>query len=1731
MSKNLINSKLDDLFTNINGPESSSEELELINSTTLAVDVPPSWSWEIDLNGVIVDCGKDISEVLGFSHRDVIGQPFFSFGLMVSEQQKLREAINANEFPVDLELDYNTRYGKNVRVRTSILQKFDEKGSLVGYKCFSQKVILAEGITEETSKMLDDILDLARPKETKVVKPQTNDLHTRPLSDIVLPQKKIESVAVKKPVVAEKPKVVKPRSPSFSGQNIDLRSPGKTAPLPPIPLPDSEGGKKVTVAPTVITGVSLIDEEFASSGKVWTNEAITSFIENKLVSKPTELETPAVISIPLKLRDQKTGVVEIIDPVNNRKWSEEDRLLVQEVTNQLGLALENAQLYSAVQKELGDRVRAEEETIKRNEALARLNLVMQQLTRLVSREEIFTIVSKAIQDLCSSNNILISLFDVHNNQFTFPVCIVDGENQQIPSRPAGIGYQEAILESRSPLLAAKNVAQFAHDITFDHPKGLPKSLIAVPLLAGDRAIGVISVFNFQQENAFDEILVELLSTVAGQTATSLENTNLFHEISQALETIEVRERYQSNVTNAVAALSEKGTVTIDFLLESLSNASKCDRVSYVDVNEFSKTEHEWKVISCFTSAEKSTPMTSITNKTFEILPEWIEQIKEKGYCQCSIDTASDVEKSLLDELKTRSVLLLGINTSENLPTFLLLEYLTFQHTWEQEEINILSIASDSFRNTLLREGLLQQVQTSLDETENLYTASHRLALANTLSDMLAAIVEGINIPAINRGILVLFGYDSNLEIVKLSVDANYYNGKGTPPPPVGTEYLISLYKPIFITQDPVFYDDLLDAQINEQLRKIFTSQNIRSMGILPLWSGNIQLGVLLVQTGQEHRFGAQEMRSFPPLVDQMATAIENLRLFEQTQAALAETGLLYKISSGVSRSTSLEEFVKLVGTNAMPKNADSLWLLTAGQTVENKPLFFEIVGSCNDKGEYSPSGDYVDGNLFNFIDFSKNEPLYFDNLKNSDLSERSQILFKKLNLSTFAILPLQTAGIPVGLLFTGAKVSVDLNKEDIRTLQIVGNSIAVAIERQRLLSETQRRALELQTAAEIARDTASTLSLDILLSRIVNLIKERFDFYHCSIFLVDEANEYAVVRESTGEAGNEMKRRKHKLAIGSKSVIGTCTSTNEPAIVNDVRNSPNYYPNPLLPDTRSELGLPLKISGKVIGAIDLQSTRLDAFDENELKVLQILADQVAVAVDNAQAYELSQKAVEEMRELDRVKSQFLANMSHELRTPLNSVIGFSRVILKGIDGPINETQEQDITAIYNSGMHLLNMINEILDLSKIEAGKMELQIDDVNISDVINSALTNTTGLIKGKPIELIQKVPAGLPIIRADEIRLSQVLINLISNAVKFTEKGSITVEAVLQNNAQNKPEILVTVTDTGIGIAEPDQIKLFQRFSQVDDSPTRKTGGTGLGLSICRSLIDLHGGKIGLLRSEVGKGSVFYFTVPAPEPKPAMDLDHLNTGENVILSIDDDAQVISLYDRFLRPHGYEVVPLTDPTQAVQKARELKPFAITLDIMMPQKDGWQVLNDLKKDEETRDIPIMICSILEEEEKGFNLGASDYLVKPFLQDDLASAIHRLSKDSDIHDVLIIDDDPADLRLLQKMIENEGKYMAVVADGGAAALKLLNDFTPDTIILDLFMPDINGFELMEKFKADPRLSRIPVIILTGADLDVGQRKLLSEYGNQIITKGSLNKNDLLTDLQETLNKIRPTRLVN
>ena len=738
----------------------------------------------------------------------------------------------------------------------------------------------------------------------------------------------------------------------------------------------------------------------------------------------------------------------------------------------------------------------------------------------------------------------------------------------------------------------------------------------------------------------------------------------------------------------------------------------------------------------------------------------------------------------------------------------------------------------------------------------------------------------------------------------------------------------------------------------------------------------------------------------------------------------------------------------------------------------------------------------------------------------SDLEASGEIVSDGAPSVDWLGVPLRSGGAIRGVMAVQTyDTSVRITENQMENFTVVGTQTAAALERLQARESLQRQNTYLAASAEIGNLVTSTLNINTIFTRTVNLISDRLGFYFTGIYEIDEDGFHAVLREGTGGAGEAMKIQKHRVTVGSQTIVGKASESGEMYNANDVTTEPLYQPNPLLLDTQSEVAIPLKVGGKVLGVIDIQSTQAQIFAPNDLSVLQSLADQVAVAINNATLYDESQELIKNLKEVDQLKSQFLANMSHELRTPLNSIIGFSRVILKGIDGPVSEMQNQDLTAIYNSGQHLLGLINDILDLARIEAGKMELNFEEVHISEMVHSVFSTAKGLVKEKPIQLVEKVPADMPPLRGDTMRVRQVLLNLISNASKFTDEGSITVETLVQKDPNGKLEALINVIDTGPGITQEGQDRLFKAFSQVDGSATRKSGGSGLGLSICANLVQLHGGRIGV-SSEEGKGSTFWFTMPLYH----QPTEEIPEGKKVVLAIDDDPQVISLYERYLNPQGYHVIPLTDPSKAKDRIADLKPFAVTLDIMMPNIDGWTVLTDLKSDSATRDIPIIICSIVEQTDKGFNLGAADYLVKPILEEDIVNALTRLNRNGNIHEVLVIDDDPNDLRLIEKILKGQGQFNATLAEGGRKGWEAINNKAPDAIILDIFMPDMDGFTILEKLRDEPSLRDIPVLVVSGGGLTNEQQKQLSDYGQRLITKGSLKEGDLISSIEDALRRI-------
>jgi signal transduction histidine kinase len=413
-------------------------------------------------------------------------------------------------------------------------------------------------------------------------------------------------------------------------------------------------------------------------------------------------------------------------------------------------------------------------------------------------------------------------------------------------------------------------------------------------------------------------------------------------------------------------------------------------------------------------------------------------------------------------------------------------------------------------------------------------------------------------------------------------------------------------------------------------------------------------------------------------------------------------------------------------------------------------------------------------------------------------------------------------------------------------------------------AELAQRVEQLNLINQVGRNANSFIELNPLLATVAGLIRQTFDYYVVIVALIDEDAGELYIPAGDSAEDIDLLARNVRLSLTQSSIMAHVARTGEPLVVSDVSQESRYLYLDELPYTRSELALPLIVGEKVLGVLDLQDKSANAFSPNDVQVLQTLAAQIAVAIQNAALFDTAQEARAEAEEANRLKTQFLTNMSHELRTPLNAVINFAYLLSVGIEGTLEPNQKDLVDRIGVAGEHLLNLINDILDLAKIESGRVAMYLEDFAIGELVKGVMSTAVGLVRGKSIELKQEIPGDLPLVRADRGRIRQVLLNLVANAAKFTKTGLISVWATADDNW-----VTIHVSDTGIGIAPEDMDKVFTAFLQVDGDLTRQVGGTGLGLPISKQFVEMHGGQM-WLESDVGIGSTFSFTLPRADAEP---------------------------------------------------------------------------------------------------------------------------------------------------------------------------------------------------------------------------------------------------------------------
>jgi signal transduction histidine kinase/DNA-binding response OmpR family regulator len=694
---------------------------------------------------------------------------------------------------------------------------------------------------------------------------------------------------------------------------------------------------------------------------------------------------------------------------------------------------------------------------------------------------------------------------------------------------------------------------------------------------------------------------------------------------------------------------------------------------------------------------------------------------------------------------------------------------------------------------------------------------------------------------------------------------------------------------------------------------------------------------------------------------------------------------------------------------------------------------------------------------------------------------------------------------------------------------------AIAIQNVELFQQLEQRSAqlarsvdELHALGEISQAVSSSLDLGQVLTTIVTRAAELSRADGGSIFEFDADAEEFVLRTCAGTSA-ELVRELREIRIGLQG-----TFMGGAATVGEVRQAPDLDAEPPDPHVnalrahgwRSMVVLPLRREDAIFGSLVVRRTVPGALPEETVDLLETLAGQSVVAIHNARVFQELEHKTRELEVASQHKSDFLASMSHELRTPLNAVIGFSDVLLDRMFGDLNERQDEYVRDIRNSGRHLLELINEILDLSKVEAGQMELDLDAVSIPELIEHGLAMVRERAGGHGITLARDVEPELDKARADELKLKQVIVNLLSNAVKFTpDGGSVTVTA-----RRADAEVQVSVRDTGVGIAAAEQDRVFEAFQRGGRAARTSTEGTGLGLTLSKRIIDLHGGRL-WMESEVGVGSTFSFAIPleptaAAPAEPGEPVTAVSDGTRGILVVDDDRRSADLLRVYLEDAGYAVSIARDGVEGLELARRLRPAAVILDILLPRLNGWDLLAQLKSDPATSEIPVVIVSMTDEQGAGFALGATDYLVKPVDRARLLDALSRcVLPRGEGRTLVAIDDDPVDLDLLEAVLAPEG-WRVVRATGGEEGVRAVLKERPAVVVLDLLMPDVDGFAVVEQLRADPLVGDVPVVVLTSKEMTRADRERLAGQISFLAQKGSFPQAELVSLVGRLAGSRRP-----
>ncbi len=1394
---------------------------------------------------------------------------------------------------------------------------------------------------------------------------------------------------------------------------------------------------------------------------------------------PPEIHLRSVIVVPLVSHARVLGMLyadvrEIFGAFNRQ-----DADLLTLLANQSASALENAQLIEGLERTVSERTAdlqvANSSLEERLAELALINSVQEGLASKLDIKAIFELVGKRISEIFAGNGVSLYTYDAETDMSEAMYILENGvRHYPPPFKPGPIGRQ--LVENKKPLMLS-TAAEF-EEMGAITVEGTEESLsgIYAPLVVNDRSIGAMNIECHTKEYSFTQSDLRLLTTLANSTSVALENARLFDETQRLLKETEDRNAElaiintlqralaaELDIRKIYQAVGEKLREIFDSQVVALYSANLVERTLTIEYG------HEKEQIF----EPVSVPFNSLNEYILELQDTFV---RNGDYAEF----ASQFEDYQVSAGQMpKSVISVPVRRTKDADTvvFLSLQDVDGEKEFTDADIRLLETLANSMAIALENARLLEETQRLLKETEE---RNAELAIINDVQAGLVARVEmgeiydlvGDRVQKIFDSEVVVisrFDVENNLHYYEYTVEkGERFSVEPQPINPIIENFI--KHKSVYLANEGVA------EQMEAAGAPLVAGEAPLSVLAVPLLSNEQMFGAISLQNvSREHAFSPSDVQLLETLAASLSVALENARLFEETQRLLRETeqraqelAIINTVSQALVAETEFDALIQLIGDQIREIFlADIVFVALLDQ--ESKMINFPYT-----YGEDIDPLQLGEGLTSKIIE--SGEPL----LINRELEQRrTEIGATRVGKEarSFLGIPIQVGTQSLGVISVQSTEEEGLfNESDLNLLNTIAANVSTALRNAGLFDEIKRQKQYYQAVIENSPAAIVLISPDLQITGWNPAAEKLFGYTEEEALGRNIDDLVAKHEEIYMEAVGYSQR-----GVREKQIHLITQRTRKDGSLVDVEVS----------------GLPVIVDGEQVAFIAIYH------DITEL-----------------------QRARQEAEEANQAKSTFLANMSHELRTPLNAIIGFTRIVRRKGKESLPEKQVDNLDKVLVSADHLLGLINTILDIAKIEAGRMEVQSAKFEFQPLADLVVATTQPLVKDS-VELVCEIPSALPQLHTDQEKLKQILINLLSNAAKFTQEGQITLSAQVAEKV-----LLIQVRDTGIGISPEALERIFDEFQQADTSTTRQYGGTGLGLSISKSLAQLLGGDL-TASSEEDVGSVFSLAIPLrygedfqPKPsQPVRDAEyHQATDQLVILSIDDDPHVHDLLRENLDEHGYQVVGALNGVDGLHLAHQMDPFAITLDIMMPHKDGWQVLYELKADPATRDIPVILVTIVDKQSLGYQLGAADYLVKPLEEDAVLYALQRIhsqQRSESPLQLLVVDDDPNISDMVRQLLA-EAPYQIVDAPNGQVALEMIHHIPPDVILLDLMMPRMDGFTLIESLREEAIY--IPIIVLTAKTLNTIELEALEDSVERVIQKSGLDQERLLAELRKSMEKV-------